>query len=105
MQPIHEAVLGEVVWVKKTFGFIRPTKPKLNMKKDVFFHFDDVSRDSDFACPLPSDLVKFDIVKDEKGLHEYRAANVCLVARRKEVLSSAYDFYDENARSRFDEND
>jgi cold shock CspA family protein len=76
---IEQNVLGNVKWFnnKTGYGFVTVVSESSHKGKDIFAHYSNLKLEkSQYRYLVQGEYIQFDLVKPEKGTHEFHAVNI-----------------------------
>lgn len=76
---LEQNVLGQVKWFnnKTGYGFVTVVSDSTHKGKDIFAHYSNLKIDkSQYKYLIQGEYIQFDLVKPNKGNHEYHAVNM-----------------------------
>jgi len=76
---LEQNVLGQVKWFnnKTGYGFVTVVKNSPNKGKDIFAHYSNLKIEkSQYKYLVQGEYIQFDLVKPDKGTHEFHAVNM-----------------------------
>ena len=81
---IEQNVLGNVKWFnnKTGYGFVTVVSESSHKGKDIFAHYSNLKLEkSQYRYLVQGEYIQFDLVKPEKGTHEFHAVNITGVCK------------------------
>lgn len=76
---LEQCVLGQVKWFnnKTGYGFVTVVSDSPNKNKDIFAHYSNLKIEkSQYKYLIQGEYIQFDLVKPNKGNHEFHAVNM-----------------------------
>lgn len=76
---LEQNVLGQVKWFnnKTGYGFVTVVSDSPNKGKDIFAHYSNLKIEkSQYKYLIQGEYIQFDLVKPDKGTHEFHAVNM-----------------------------
>lgn len=76
---LEQNVLGQVKWFnnKTGYGFVTVVSDSPNKGKDIFAHYSNLKIEkSQYKYLVQGEYIQFDLVKPDKGTHEFHAVNM-----------------------------
>tara|TARA_B110000285_G_C14956316_1_gene529379 strand:+ start:139 stop:510 length:372 start_codon:yes stop_codon:yes gene_type:complete len=105
---IEKNVLGNVKWFnnKTGYGFVTIVSESLHKGKDIFAHYSNLKIEkSQYRYLVQGEYIQFDLVKPEKGTHEFHAVNITGVCNGPIMCEVKQELMGERNTTKHDDKD
>jgi cold shock CspA family protein len=95
---LEQGVLGQVKWFnnKTGYGFVTVVSDSPNKGKDIFAHYSNLKIEkSQYKYLIQGEYIQFDLVKPDKGNHEFHAVGMTGVCGGSMMCEVKYELSQE----------